>query len=130
MDVSGEGPKHATVKRRIENEDRSRAGTYHRNLLMDTLEYELENDDGTHDCYFANVIAENIYSQIDSEGHQFLVLEDISDHCKGGTAIDVADGFTIISNGNRHPKKTIQGWELNIKMKKGLSKWVALKDLK
>ena len=76
------------------------------------------------------MIAKNLYSQIDSEGHQFLVLEDISDHRKVGTAIDVADGFTIISNGNRHPKKTIQGWELNMKMKKGLSKWVSLKDLK
>ena len=47
---------------------------------MDTQEYEIEYDDGTNDRYFANVIAENLYSQIDSEGRQFLVLEEITDH--------------------------------------------------
>ena len=62
---------------------------------MDTREYELEYDAGTHDRYFANVTAENLYSQIDTEGHQFLVLEEILDHRKDGTAIKVADGFTI-----------------------------------
>ena len=82
MEVPSEGPKRATVKRRIENEDGLRAGTYHRNLLMDTQEYELEYDYGTHDQYFANVIVENLYSQIYLEGHQFLVLEEISDHLK------------------------------------------------
>ena len=90
----------------------------------------MEYEDGTHDRYFANVIAESLYSQIDSEGHQFLVLEDILDHRKDGTAIKVADGFTIIENGNRHPKTTTRGWELNMKMKEWFSKWVAIKDLK
>ena len=41
MDVPGEGPKHAAVKRRIKNEDRSQGVTYHRNPIMDTREYEL-----------------------------------------------------------------------------------------
>ena len=90
----------------------------------------MEYDNGTHNWYFGNVIAENPYSQIDLEGHQFLVLEEILDHCKHGTAIEVADVFTIGANGNRHPKKTTWGWELNMKMKEGFSKWVALKDLK
>ena len=130
MDVPGEGPKRTTVKRRIENEDGSRARTYHRNPMMDKRKYELEYDDGTHDWYFANVIAENLYSQIDSEGHQFLVLEEILDHRKYGAAIEVADGFTIGANGNRHPKKKTRGWEMNMKMKEGFSKWVPLKDLK
>ena len=79
---------------------------------MDTREYELEYDDGTHDRYFANVIAENLYSQVDSEGHQFLVLDEISDHRSDGTAILVADGFTVSRNGNRIPKKTTQGVNL------------------
>ena len=52
MDVPGEGPERATVKRRIENEDESRAGTYHHNPIIDTRDYELEYDDGTHDRYF------------------------------------------------------------------------------
>ena len=98
--------------------------------MMNAREYELEYDYGTHNWYFVNVIAEILYSQINSEGHHFLVLEKISDHRKDGTAIEVSDGFTIGSNGDRQPKKKTRGWELNIKMNEGFSKWVALKDLK
>ena len=126
----GEVPKRATVKRRNENEDGSRSGTYHRNPIMDTREYELEYNDGTHDRYFANVIEENLNSQIKSEGHKFLVMEKILYHHKDGTAIEGAEGFTIRLNGNRNPKKTTRGWEMNMRMKKGFSKLVALKDLK
>ncbi len=39
------------------------------------------------------------------------------------------DGFTIGAYGNRHAKKTTQGWELNMKIKEGFSKWVSLKDV-
>ena len=78
--------------------------------MMDTREYGLETKNGTHYQYFSNVIAENLYSQIDSEGHQFLVLGEILDHCRDGTAIKVDDGFTIGANGNQHPKKTTRGW--------------------
>ena len=42
---------------------------------MDPREYDLEYDDWTHDRYFSNIIYENLYSQVDSEEHQFLVLE-------------------------------------------------------
>ena len=73
--------------------------------MMDTREYKLEYDDGTHNCYFANVIAENLYSQVDSKGHQFMVLDEISDHRSNGTAIMVADGFIVSRNGNKHPSK-------------------------
>ena len=97
---------------------------------MNAREYELEYDYGTHNWYFVNVIAEILYSQINSEGHHFLVLEKISDHRKDGTAIKVADSFKIGAHGNWHPKKTTRGWEMNMKMNEGFSKCVALKDLK
>jgi hypothetical protein len=37
MDVPGEGSMRATVKRRVEDLDGAKVGTYHRNPLMDTL---------------------------------------------------------------------------------------------
>jgi hypothetical protein len=129
MDVPGEGPKRATVKRRAENLD-GPIGNYHRNPMMDTREYELEYDDGTADRYFANVIAENLYSQVDSEGHQFLVIQEITEHHRDSTAIDVADGFTISKNGNKVPKKTTRGWKFLTSMKEGFSQWLSLVDLK
>ena len=60
---------------------------------MDPREYELEYDDWTHGRYFSNIIYENLYSQVDSEEHQFLVLEDISNCRSDRTAKAVDDGF-------------------------------------
>ena len=38
MDVPGEGPRRATVRRRVEDLDGTKVVTYHRNTLMDTQE--------------------------------------------------------------------------------------------
>jgi hypothetical protein len=48
-------------------------GCTHANPLFDTREYEIEFNDGTHEKYYqANVIAENMFAQVDNEGNQFL----------------------------------------------------------
>ena len=73
----------------------------------------------THDLYFENVIAENLYSQVEPEGHQFLVLEYIDDNWSDGTDITVTDGLIISRGGNKHPKKITRGWELITQMKEG-----------
>jgi hypothetical protein len=125
-----DGDKRATVKRRMTDFDGRPLGTANRNPMLDTRQYEIEYDDGTTDAYFANVIAENLYSQVDDEGRQHLVISEISDHRKNATALSVADGFTISSNGNKVPKKTTQGWELLIEWKDGTSDWIALRDVK
>ena len=71
MDVPGEGLRRATVRRRVEDMDGEKVGTYNWNPLMNTREYKLEYDDGTHDHYFANVIDKNLYTQVGLEVHQF-----------------------------------------------------------
>jgi hypothetical protein len=63
-----EGPTRATVKRQVTDYDGNLIGRAHKNLLLDTRTYELEYDDGKVDRFMANAIAENIYSQMDSEG--------------------------------------------------------------
>ena len=120
MDLPVEGPRRASVRRCVEDLDGAKVGTYCRSPLMDAWEYELEYDYGTHDRYFANVIAENLYSQLDLERHQFLILEDISDHCSDQIAIYVAGGFIIIQWRNNHLKKNTSGWELLTQMKEGI----------
>jgi hypothetical protein len=76
------------------------------------------------------VIAENLYSQCDSEGRSFLVLQEIVDHAKDNTAIPISDGFTVSYNGNQIPKKTTQGWKLLCQWKDGSTSWVPLVKLK
>ena len=83
-------------------------GRYHPNPLLDTREYEVELADGTYDSYFANTIAENLWSQCDAEGRQFNIIRDIVGHKTDGHAIPVSEG-TYVVNGQQRLKKTTAG---------------------
>ena len=109
MGLPVEGPRRVSVRRCVEDLDVSKVGTYCRSPLMDAWEYDLEYDYGTRDCYFANVIAENLYLKVDLERHQFLILEDISDRRSDQIVIYVAGGFIIIQCENKHLKKNTSG---------------------
>ena len=130
IDVAGEGPLRATVKRRATDYDGNFLGQAHRNPLLDTREYELEFEDGTTDKYLANTIAENIYTQVDTEGQRHAAIREIVDHKSDDSAITIQNGFTVGRSGNRVPKKTTRGWKLLIELTDGSTEWVALKDLK
>ena len=84
-------------------------GRAHTNPLFDTREYVVEFTDGTEENYFANVIAENMFAQIDSEGRQFLLLKEITDHRHNELAVKADNEFLVSRNGNRIPKKTTRG---------------------
>jgi hypothetical protein len=55
-------------------------GTHHSNPIMDTRIYDVQFPDGHVESYAANVIAENIYAQVDDEGRRFLLLAEVMDH--------------------------------------------------
>ena len=105
-------------------------GTYNRNPILNSQEYEVEFSDGAYHDLTANQIAEAMYSQIDNEGHHFQLLREITDHKSDGNAIAISDGFIRSKNGNEVPKKTTAGWKLMVEWKDGSSQWIQLKDLK
>ncbi len=80
--------------------------------------------------YSANVIAECLYSQVDNEGNQFLLLDDIIDWKKTSEAVDDNDILQISHNGNLHKRRTTKGWMLYVLWKDGSTSWEPLKDLK
>jgi hypothetical protein len=123
-------PVRVRVSKRARTDNGSLVGHAHRNPLFDTREYECVLEDGTIERYSANIIAENLYSQCDDEGHSFVLLSEIIDHKKDASAISIADGFTTSRNGNRVPKKTTRGWQLLCQWKDGSSSWVPLVELK
>jgi hypothetical protein len=126
----GDNLVRARVIKRAKGEDGNPIGLHHKNPLFDTREYTVEFPDGSTAEYQANIIAENLFSQADSEGKQYMILKEICDHKKDGRAIQIADGFTVSKNGNKVPKKTTIGWQLLVEWKDGSTDWVALKDLK
>jgi hypothetical protein len=104
-------------------------GSSNANPLLDTRVYEVEFPDGSVEDYAANIIAENMYAQVDNEGRQFNVLEELVDHRKNEEAIPIDDGYVTL-NGRQHPKCTTQGWQLCVKWRDGSTSWEHLKDLK
>ena len=126
----GDNKVTGKVIKRARGQDGNPIGIRNSNPLLDTREYTVEFSDGSTAEYSANVIAENLFSQVDSEGRQYMLLNEIVDHRKDGTAISISDGFITSKNGNKTPKQTTKGWELLVEWKDGTTNWIPLKDLK
>jgi hypothetical protein len=122
--------QRATVRARVKDRDGLPIGRRNPNPLLDTRSYEVEFPDGSTEAVSANIIAENIYSQVDAEGHIFSILKEIVDHRVDGNAITKDDGTFIDRRGKQQPRMTTKGWELQVEWRDGTASWVPLKDLK
>ena len=130
LDVGGEQLQGRVIRRETEP-DGTKKGMAHRNPLFDTRAYLVEFKDKSVAEYTANIIAENIYSQVDQEGRSFSILEEITDHkVDPKVALNESNGFYLSANGNKVNKKTTQGWKLLVEWKDAFSEWVSLKALK
>ena len=104
-------------------------GKANNNPLLDTREYICEYPDGTLDTYHANTIAENLWSQCDSEGQEFMLYKEIIDHRKDDKAISTNDGVKV-ENGVSKPIMTTAGWEILVEFTNGEVQWLPLKIVK
>jgi Reverse transcriptase (RNA-dependent DNA polymerase) len=118
-----------TVKKRKADDNGTPIGKSHDNPILDTREYQVEFDDGDVLEYSANVIAENLYSSVDSEGRRHVILDSIIDHKADASAMEKADAFTELK-GKRIRQMTTQGWKMCVQWKDGTTSWALLKDLK
>ena len=87
-------------------------GHAHANPLFDTREYKVEFADGTRKKYQVNIIAKNMFAQVDSKENQYLLLKEITDHRSDNSAIPISEGMVRTSSGMMKPKKTTRGWFL------------------
>ena len=78
----------------------------------------------------ANIIAENLLSQVDSEGHINCLLDEIVDHRCDNTAMSSSDNMYQDENDVTHQRYTTKGWQIYVQWKDGSSIWVAMKDIK
>ena len=86
--------------------------------------------DGSIQQYAANIIAENLFSQVDEEGYRYIIMDEIVDHKKGNEAIDKVDGYTRNEYGRSTKRITTKGWSFLVNWKDGTQSWVPLKDIK
>ena len=83
----GEDIKSARVIGRSKTNDGTVLGNYDPNPLLNSIVYDVEFPDGAIKQYAANIIAQNMYSQVDSDGHQSQLLEAIIDYSKDDNAV-------------------------------------------
>jgi len=101
------------VIRRQRDHNGRPVGLRNSNPILDTREYAVQFPDGTQQLYMANVITENLYSQIDSEGHSFAILQDIIGHKKDASAISQEDE-SVRYNFTIYETNTETGYETQI----------------
>ena len=89
------------------------------NPMLNTLMYDVEFSDGTIRPYAANVIADNIYDQVDSEGIRTKIIDAIIDHCTNFHAVLKNGQYFVTKHGRQYLRKTTAGWKLLITMKDG-----------
>ena len=98
--------------------------------MHDKSLYQVENSDGTTEQLASNIIAENMLSQVDSEGYHYEILTEVTDHNKDDSDIAKVDGYIKSISGNLHRNRTTRGWKILAKWKYLSVDWVPLKDLK
>ena len=122
--------KSAKVVGRAKDADGSVIGIYYDNPHLNTMLYDVEFPDGETREYAANVIAENMYAQVDADGHVHTMLDSILDHSKDGNAVEREDMYVVTKSGNRRMRETTNGWKLLIQWKDGSEQWIPLKLMK
>ncbi|KAI2506381.1 Reverse transcriptase (RNA-dependent DNA polymerase) [Fragilaria crotonensis] len=121
---------YGKVTKRLRDAEGRPIGTASENPLMDTREYTVEFTDGHSEALSANLIAQNLFSEIDEEGNRHVLLDDIIDFRKSGAAVSQEDAFVTMSNGVKRRRQTTLGWQLLCQWRDGSTNWVALKDMK
>lgn len=112
VDFGIKGTKRATMKSRARDYEGNLIGQYNKNPNLDQREDVLEYEDGTYDRMFANIIAANLFFQLDADGNAHILMKDIVDHRRDESTIAKEDGFIVLTYGVKIPKKTTRGWEL------------------
>ena len=72
--------QRARVKRRSLDVEGKPIGQDSNTPMLDTRQYEVKFLDGEIKVYTANIISENLLSQVDEEGHCHMMIDDIVDH--------------------------------------------------
>ena len=76
-----------------------------------------------------NLIATDIFTQADSKGRQFLLLDEILDYRKLESAVEKKDWIHIGHNVNSCKVKATKGYIFLMSWKYGSTNWIPLKDM-
>ena len=125
----GEEYHYTRAMSRKHGPDGEAIGKGNPNPVLDTRVCKVEFLDSEVLEYSTNVIADYLYSQLDEEGFQQVMMDCIVDHQSDAMAVLKDDAF--IQKGSNHTRrKTMKGWKLCVQWQDSSMSWETLKDLK
>ena len=121
MIQNGDEMAMGKVVRRSLDADGRMTGTYHDNPFLNTITYNVEFPNGQVKEYAANIIAENMLTQVDSDRYSLSLMDSIIDHQRDPSqVILIEDKYITTKSGQKQHRKTTEGWKLLIKWKEGV----------
>ena len=112
------------------DDDGNIIGKYDSNPMLNIMVYGVDSPDGSIREYVTNVIADNVYSQVDSGYFSHSILSEILDFSKDTTTVQKGDQYIITKSGQRRMQKSTVGWNLLISWKYGSEQWIPLLVMK
>jgi hypothetical protein len=98
--------------------------------MNNTMVYEVEFPDGQVREYAANIIAENMLTQVDSKGYSLTLMDAIVDYKRDkAVAIPKSEMYVVTKGGQKRMRQTTQGWKLLVHWKDGSESWIPWKDM-
>ena len=76
-------------------------GKAQNNLLLDTKVYTIRYTDGHEAAMMGNQIAKNLFAQVNDNGYQYVLMDEIIDHRFDESAIGDNNRYFITSTGTR-----------------------------
>jgi len=119
----------AKVLGRKRNSEGNFVGRAHKLPQLDSRIFTVRFPDGEEKDVAYNVLAEHLYSQVDTDGNQYRFFSGLVGHRKRSSAVDKEDGFRQ-TNGKRVRKCTTTGWDIEVEWRDGSTSWLPLKEIK
>ena len=126
-----EGQVYGKVIKRVFGPDGKVTGKYDDDPYLNSIMYKVKLADGRIKEYGANIITENMLTQVDSDGFSLALMEGIIDYKHDDSiAIPKVDKYITTGRGQRRLQKTTRGWKLLVNSKDQSESWVKLSELK
>jgi hypothetical protein len=107
------GPEFARVTKRLQDANGLPIGIANENPILDTPHlYEVEHADGVKSSMTANLIAQNMFAQVNEDSHHHVPFQEIVDYWSSDQAIKQADAFIATQCGTKQQRETTQGWNV------------------
>ena len=118
-----EHPQLARVTKRLKENEGNPIGKSNKFAVLDTRQYRVEFKNGYNEALSTNLIAQNMFSQVDEEGHRNFLLDSIIYMRTYGSHILKRDAFVTLKSGSKRIIETKKVWESLMLWKDGSTTW-------